>query len=60
MSLEPRLRGPSVTITLASITSAKAEKRKISYDNFMKALRRALPTKDEISFTRLAKVCNNS
>ena len=56
MGQETRLKGPSAASTPASIAAAKVERRKISTGDFMKALRRAVPSKSEHYFSRLAKV----
>ena len=42
-------------MTSAAVAAAKEESRKISFDDFLKALRRALPTKSERSHNKLAK-----
>jgi hypothetical protein len=39
-------------MTAAETAAAAAEKRKISFDNFLKALKRAVPNKSERSLAK--------
>ena len=48
-------QGPLFSMTSAAVAAAKEESRKISFDDFLKALRRALPTKSDRSHNKLAK-----
>jgi hypothetical protein len=45
-------------ITASEKAAAASEKRKITLENFLKALKRALPNKSERSLAKLSRVSN--